>query len=471
MQRTSIAIAMVCLAGCYTLEPTSSLDAGALPDVTERMDVHVPTDNPDADRLRHDADMDASHDSGLGDECTLFDADAPSPDPLDKGLAIEAGGDHACLLDTDHRLYCWGSNFFGQAGRAPGTESCSAPSGAGPCLTHPIEIELPESGDRWRQVSAGHTHTCAITEAGSAYCWGNNYGGALGNGQCAATYDAASPAPTRVQLDRAFTTIAAGENHTCGIADGVMYCWGRADDGELGSAPANDDCHGVSALVPQALSVANDWSALVAAGQITCGIRSGAIYCWGSSVSAQLRSECRIGIDCETTDVVQIGNDTDWAALSTWASRTCAIKRDGSLWCWGGHETDYTQSGATPRHIALPGTTIDVSTNEDHTCALTDIGDLYCWGADAMGQVGDGDPSAATCNDFACVTAPTRVGRSMRQITTGYFFSCALHAGGAIYCWGANERRQLGTTSEHTCDGGGGPKPCSRIPERVTFNP
>jgi alpha-tubulin suppressor-like RCC1 family protein len=81
-------------------------------------------------------------------------------------------------------------------------------------------------------VSAGNEHTCGVTIAGAAYCWGENgYGGLLGNGDTTS-----SSTPVAVSGGLTFAAVSLGMYHTCGVTTAsAAYCWGFNSYGELGN--------------------------------------------------------------------------------------------------------------------------------------------------------------------------------------------------------------------------------------------
>ncbi|NIQ53893.1 MAG: hypothetical protein GWN71_10880, partial [Gammaproteobacteria bacterium] len=96
------------------------------------------------------------------------------------------------------------------------------------------------AGDHeWGMVSAGNVYTCALTTAGAAYCWGRDLGGRLGRGG-SASGDVGTPTP--VAGGYTFAEIRA-DWHTCAwTADGMAYCWGDNEHGELGVPADATEC-------------------------------------------------------------------------------------------------------------------------------------------------------------------------------------------------------------------------------------
>lgn len=87
-------------------------------------------------------------------------------------------------------------------------------------------------GLRFRQVSAGYTHTCGVTTTNVAYCWGGNSSGQRGDGTIAT--DRARPVAV-VGGGQRYTQVQAGFTHTCGVTTtNVAFCWGNNASGQLG---------------------------------------------------------------------------------------------------------------------------------------------------------------------------------------------------------------------------------------------
>lgn len=137
--------------------------------------------------------------------------------------AVSAGDTHTCALSTDDTAYCWGSNAQGRLGDGTYTNR---------------SIPMPVSGGHtFHSISAGGNHTCAITAAAVGYCWGDNGYGQIGDGTQTRRLE-----PVQFSADLRFQEIAAGKTpQTCAAAiDGSAYCWGWNFFGQLGDG-TNDN--------------------------------------------------------------------------------------------------------------------------------------------------------------------------------------------------------------------------------------
>src|SRR2546430_2356560 len=115
--------------------------------------------------------------------------------------------------------YCWGSNAVGQLGDGTAIDRSS-----------PVPVP-PPAGVSFAAVTAGRLHTCGVTPAGTAYCWGSNSVGQLGDGT---TNDRSSPVPVPPPTGVSFAAVTAGYSHTCATVAGTApYCWGGNGSGQL----------------------------------------------------------------------------------------------------------------------------------------------------------------------------------------------------------------------------------------------
>jgi alpha-tubulin suppressor-like RCC1 family protein len=195
--------------------------------------------------------------------------------------AVSAGGSHSCGFSQRSGVaYCWGANGSGQLGDGTTTHRWIpvavagsldfAPGGANGQLTWPFAS---------RTLTAGADHTCAVTAAGAAYCWGAKASGQLGNGTTTG-----SNVPVPVAGGLMFAMLCAGDRYTCGITTaGAGYCWGVNAGGQLGNGTIT------SSAVPAAIAGDMAFAMIGAGASHACGVSTdGAAHCWGSNANGQL---------------------------------------------------------------------------------------------------------------------------------------------------------------------------------------
>jgi alpha-tubulin suppressor-like RCC1 family protein len=358
-------------------------------------------------------------------------------------VAVSASGhEHTCGLTIVSAAYCWGGNFFGQLGNGTTTQSLI-----------PIAVS---GGLSFAAVSAGFAHTCGLTSLGAAYCWGLNDFGQLGDSsasgpeQCvgSGTSRPCSTAPVPVSGGLVFRFLSSGGKHTCGITSaGAAYCWGWNGLGQLGNGTTTNS------TIPVAVSGAISFAAVSAGDEHTCGItNAGAAYCWGANAYGEVGN----GDTTQSTIPVAVSGGHSFATVSAGAYHTCGVTLTGVGYCWGDNVFGALGNGSrtqSPTPVAVSGglSFAMVSAGFAYTCGLTSFGAAYCWGEDAYGELGDGTitrlPSCSTAGGFPCSTTPVAVsGRlTFTAVSAGAAHTCGVTIARVTYCWG--EYGQLGNGS------------------------
>lgn len=366
----------------------------------------------------------------LGDGRTMSSMTPVDVSGLTSGVvAVASGNIHSCALTDAGVVKCWGDNRTLQAGR-PGATMSSTPY---TLTTLPSDITA---------IAAGGSHSCALTSAGAALCWGGNASGQLGNDS---TTNSAAAVPV-TGLGSAVSTISLGANHSCAVlAQGQTQCWGDNAIGQLGDGTTTN-----RATPVQVTGLTSGITSIDAGKNHTCAVvDSHALTCWGEDYRAQLGD--RGGYVQPIAHPV-----SDLSQASTLASQfygACALTEAGGVSCWGRNNYGQLGDGTTTDRFGavdvsgLTSGVTQIATGDYHGCALTEAGAVLCWGMNSKGQLGDGtttnSPTPVQVSGLTSgVTAIVAKGQS----------TCALTDGGELKCWGYNVKGQLGdgtTTDRH----------------------
>jgi len=358
---------------------------------------------------------------------TVIAGDVPAP--LLTLETIAPGMMHACALDAAGAL-CWGDNGSRQLGPAATTTSSDTP------------VPFAES-DTYVALTAGGRHTCARDATGSAWCWGANDEGQLGITRDD-VLDIATP--MHVAGDLTFAQLAAGDTHTCGLtAQGAAYCWGSNFFGKLGTGSTAE----FLVRTPAQVAGSHAFAQIDPGNSFTCALdTAGAAWCWGAHLGA-------LGIGPQQGDVTRYATPQavlgghHFTQIATGGNHTCAIRDDGTTWCWGRSVEGQLGVPATvedptgdiwePVQVAGTHAFVSITAGNQHTCALDADGGAWCWGGNASGQLGTGD--------LANTSTPAQPlgGLTFSELRAGGDFTCGLATGGGAYCWGAGFSGQLGT--------------------------
>ena len=378
---------------------------------------------------------------------------------------LNRGSDGACT-----NTYCWGDNSVGQLGNGTTTDSAT-----------PIAVTMPSGVAAFQAIDvnsdAATSNACAIAASfdaagnalsfGDVYCWGQWSGNTT---KSVPTLITGSDLPANFKA----TNVKVGSSSICMVGgtvsgtiltpDGNIYCWGQNTKGQLGNNSAVSTTY-ITAPVIATKPAGVTFTAPIGGNGLSgdgthwCAIGSDSnLYCWGDNSTNQLGTGGGPGFyttpqlaSLVTASPVGVG------VFSVGGEGSTAYKADGSFvgWgaAWGGSNgalvTIYTPGYLqTNSQLSFAESTRDG--NSDHQCisisTAANANIVYCKGNNGSGQLGNNNTSYQ--NNFVPVSSMNGTDDlNLKSVSVGGNTTCALGDDGLAYCWGKNDKGQLGTGS------------------------
>ena len=380
-----------------------------------------------------------------------FDNDGASGDAV---TAVDASYAFTCAIEGVE-VYCWGNNSNSNLGLG-----ANAPS----LVNRPMRVvDTATPGFQAASATAvqvGFYHACALA-SGVAYCWGLNNDGRLGNTTPASGLPTAVATGDFTGSNSDLTAIGLGNYFSCGVQGGKLRCWGAGTYNQLGTGNTNN------AATPTNVSAAGNFTnnglvTSVSGGEKhTCAIQSGVLYCWGKNADGQLglgnTTDSSTALPVSASDVSGFLNNGNVTSVSANSAQTCAIE-SRVVYCWGnpmdgrlglgqvyGFQTKpvkvfVTSAPAAPTISVSAGQsgTLNVSVTKPSDGGSTILSYEY--------SVNDGLPTSVTSNGYNSESL------SVTGLTNGTLYSIKVRAVNAIGA-GAWSAPSSGTP---TGGGGGG---------------
>ncbi|KAG5503763.1 hypothetical protein JIQ42_07279 [Leishmania sp. Namibia] len=343
-------------------------------------------------------------------------------------------------------LFSWGSGGNGELGTHAIRDEPT-----------PTMVQVTPFGVQVREVALGANYSCALSDTGSIYTFGNGEWGQLGlggsgyairgggsstgggSGGSGAGQDGVDVPvelliPRRIPLFEQLPAVhvAAGYAFAMAIVEGHhVYFWGNNNHGQSGRGRSHFDLLTKKVEAPVLVETLEGKRII----QLSCGSffalalsEDGSLYSWGL-------------VDCvglgTPEEVERRYRDVLGESLSN--ERRAVVLTPQLVTVKGRRRAD--PDGAA---VAAPERIVHIRAGQWHSGAINEHGELFTWGVGYQGRLGHGSKAPAY--------VPTLVrgeleGHVVVDVACGSFHTVALTASGAVFCWGDNASGQCGTTA------------------------
>ena len=286
---------------------------------------------------------------------------------------VGAGGEHSLGLRQNSQIWSWGCNGSGRLGDNTTVNKSSPVSVVGGFCD-------------WRQISGGGDHSLATRQTGTAWAWGDNGSGQLGDNT---TANKSSP----VSVVGGYTDwcqISAGRAHSLAVRqNGTLWAWGSNQYGRLGDNTTVAKSSPVSVI-----GGFTDWCQASAGTTFSLAVRqNGTAWGWGRNNDGVVGDNTTAQ---KSSPVSVVGGFTDWCQISAGDYHSLAVRQNGTAWAWGRNsrgQLGTNQECGVSR--SSPVSVVGGFTNWVQVCAGAYLslglrnGSLLSWGNNIVGQLGD----------------------------------------------------------------------------------
>jgi alpha-tubulin suppressor-like RCC1 family protein len=334
---------------------------------------------------------------------------------------VAAGPYHTIVVASDGTAWAWGLNAYGQLGDNSNTMRKT-----------PVQVQNLTSVIA---VAAGMYHSLALTSDGTVWAWGLNNTRQLGDGT---TTNRSLPVSTLTGMVK----IAAGDDHGLAIdTNGTLWVWGANGSGQLGTGNTTVPNSPVTLTTPTGMA------AIAGGSNFSVAVKSdGTVWSWGSNANGQLGN----GSTTPSTSPIQATGVTDATAVAAGTCHSLVLKSTGALVAAGCNNNGRLGDGTTttPRtsyvSVIAISNVVSIAAADRHSAAVDSAGSVWTWGFNGSSQLGDGGTTSrstpATISGIANAT----------RIAAGGSHNVAVTSAGVVYGWGVNTYGQVGDGTVET---------------------
>ncbi len=281
-------------------------------------------------------------------------------------VSVVAGGGQNCLLLANGEIRCHARHI----GDATSSERL---------------VDLPE---RAVALALGRNHGCALGVSGRIHCWGSNELGQLGDQISNQDTRNFSPALPGMMV---FTSVSAGDSHSCALSlVGDVYCWGTFSSTLTGLFPSPASTLTGPLLSSLIETIEPEVKAITSGGEHACALTDlNQIFCWGSDVYGALSRGSADSIFQSPAEVVfpTATGEAQAIQVAVGASHSCALTAAGDTWCWGANEQHQLGDGLQlasrePVKVVLPSSVVftAIAAGGERSAGILSDGQIWVWG-------------------------------------------------------------------------------------------
>tara|TARA_B100001250_G_scaffold398583_1_gene407003 strand:- start:54 stop:1238 length:1185 start_codon:yes stop_codon:yes gene_type:complete len=300
-------------------------------------------------------------------------------------------------------------------------------------------VQIYGGGSTWSEIitpNAG-SRALALKTDGTIWTWGPDAEGNLGlNDQIPRS------SPIQIGSGTDWTSIAAGTNSAMAVkSDNTLWMWGYNNYGQLANIQ-----HTAYKGRSSPIQVPGEWSENITSTASRTGAvkTDGTLWMWGQNYGGVLGQNRSFTPNYKGySSPVQVGSDTTWSTSKgrlNMSVAALAVKTDGTLWGWGQNANgqlglNSKTEYSSPVQVGSDTTWGWVMTFGGSSAAVKTDGTLWSWGYNNLGMLGH--------NNQTEYSSPKQVGSGTNWSKTwqNETTACGLKTDGTAWMWGRNSQR------------------------------